>query len=740
MSASDLSDFFTDSNIRSLRFPNMRIAATTIKAAAMLCGFKIASARCLSIPYGHLFCSKGGKIKNPRNTTKCGCSFFIKFTTASISDSDSEVIPESFCLIHSGHQLKPDAFIPFTIHQDIASVVRSLRESGADYNIIKKFCETQDWPHLTTDMINKIVNRGSITKFSTQTNELIEQMQQRGDHAEVYEQVLEGDKRERLAVFTCTQMEYRDLIEFCDVIFLDSTILPLSLEWQVIPVTLIGNDKKLRCGGIFFTSVVTTDTIAWLLDYILTVDEVNRKLKVLITDDDNAFQLASESAFRKLNRDPGQVPFHVLCALHKKKNIIDRCNQLKLDKDSIKRAKLLVDEICFSSNRKNADKALGLLCDMHTGLREYLRKNIIPDIPRFSRSYLVDYTCIGYNTTSPAESLNYVFKRQKFCELSTLWQIRAHCSFALAQMRDANREVERTLRRNPTDYERELKFRLAPKILAEIAQEMQRASLIEITESNGTMFSLIEHLDGDRVAIYKATKEACECASPIFAGLPCRHIIKICNEVYNTNPVDCISPRWWFIPMNDDQLGQVSVNVTDNSNAEISSSEDDVPVVQENSIDEQSIISNMDPDNSENDETTSTERNRYLELFYKGKTIATLASRSKDAADVASFRLQKIINSLLQGQDESTNQTSGQSVVDVKDRFGRRPGRPKKTRLHGFPSSMSVAKTATKPETTPILSQATNPITKVQKRMCRICGEEGHDSRKCPVNHKKTSL
>jgi hypothetical protein len=42
---------------------------------------------------------------------------------------------------------------------------------------------------------------------------------------------------------------------------------------------------------------VTTDTISWLLRYILSVDEVKEKLRVIITDDDNAFQLAAEEVF-----------------------------------------------------------------------------------------------------------------------------------------------------------------------------------------------------------------------------------------------------------------------------------------------------------------------------------------------------------------------------------------------------------------------------------------------------------
>jgi hypothetical protein len=58
------SKFFTENSIRSLRFYSMRKGATTIKTAAMLYGFKLASYRCLSIPYGRLYCLKGGGNKN----------------------------------------------------------------------------------------------------------------------------------------------------------------------------------------------------------------------------------------------------------------------------------------------------------------------------------------------------------------------------------------------------------------------------------------------------------------------------------------------------------------------------------------------------------------------------------------------------------------------------------------------------------------------------------------------------
>jgi hypothetical protein len=387
-----------------------------------------------------------------------------------------------------------------------------------------------------------------------------------------------------------------------------------------------------------------------------------------------------------------------------------------LDADTLKRAKELINDLCFSPNRAIADAALERLCNLNYDLREYFQKNIIPDIPRFSRASINEYPCLGYNTTSPAESLNSVLKRNKINVLSSLWQIRAHCSFALSQMRLSNNEIRRTLKKISTDYEVKLKFLLAPKVLEDLAEEIKSADALELTALNNSTFSVTEHITGGRTAIYKTSKEYCECSYEIFAGLPCRHKIKVCKDIFHLNPVEFISPRWWFIPMNNEQLNQEGITIPESVMAESIQLEhherDRSQIMEEELENESAIVQN--PMTSNN--STKSERDLYLELLYKGKTIATLASGSKEAADDASFRMQRIIDSLLRGQEIEEQQFPEQSVVDIHDRHGRRPGRPNKTRLHGHPSSMSSIKAHT--------------------RKCRTCGQEGHDARNCQNKHQ----
>jgi hypothetical protein len=50
---------------------------------------------------------------------------------------------------------------------------------------------------------------------------------------------------QRIVVPTITQQELLNLKNFSDVIEIDSTIVPLQLDWQIIPITLIDQYKNI---------------------------------------------------------------------------------------------------------------------------------------------------------------------------------------------------------------------------------------------------------------------------------------------------------------------------------------------------------------------------------------------------------------------------------------------------------------------------------------------------------------
>jgi hypothetical protein len=97
-------------------------------------------------------------------------------------------------------------------------------------------------------------------------------------------------------------------------------------------------------------------------------------------------------------------------------------------------------------------------------------------------------------------------------------------------------------------------------------------------------------------------------------------------------------------------------------------------------------------------------------LFYLGKPLVTIASRSSDATRKMKEHLQRLINVALGMQEEEIPEIP-QSSRDAQDATGRRPGIRNGTSLH--------------------LNENSSPKSKKAKK-CSLCHQEGHNCRNCP--------
>jgi hypothetical protein len=314
---------FVEENLSALKFTTPHSAFDKLNQAAFNSGFALASKYTISTPYPYFSCTKGGHSSPNHPSNKTGCTFFIKLRPVERGNIDSGFLISKFNLNHIGHEPNARLFTHLTLSEDITDVIIGLYNSGASPSIIKKYLFNSNRTDITSEQIQKIVKKPQIETFGSQSNELITFMESIGGHYLVYDETLR-DKTQRLAVFTMTQQEENNFRNFCDVIFMDATCVPLRLEWQLIPLTLIGPDKSLHCGGILFCAVVTVDIVYWLINRLYEFEEYREYFKTIITDDDNAFFQATSAAFDGLFQTKRNLVYHVLCANHKRDNILNK--------------------------------------------------------------------------------------------------------------------------------------------------------------------------------------------------------------------------------------------------------------------------------------------------------------------------------------------------------------------------------------------------------------------------------
>ena len=104
-------------------------------------------------------------------------------------------------------------------------------------------------------------------------------------------------KRQGVATFTSEELE--NLARFGDFVAIDPTFTPLTSDWNVIPLTVVDNERKIRSGGLIFTCNLKSHVFLWILRLLLLVLPSKDVIRTLCSDDDTglegAFNILRES-------------------------------------------------------------------------------------------------------------------------------------------------------------------------------------------------------------------------------------------------------------------------------------------------------------------------------------------------------------------------------------------------------------------------------------------------------------
>ena len=753
--------FFTEANLSRLRFDSGKSALQHLKIEAMKHGFEISSNNSMRSSYINVYCSKGGRQRGD-HTTKVGCEW--GFCIAPVNDTLTEWGLVRLRLEHN-HELTPDKYSIYTLPADKQDLIRKMLDTGISPTHIQRFLINSGDKELSTLQIRKLAGRASEFRRS-ETEDLRHYMQSVDGFVARMETRMDGTLYVH-AVFTAMPFEQENLKRFGDVIWLDGTQRQNYLNWEIIPVTVIDQFKRIRSGGVFFVSRGDQEVIEWILRTLLDIECVRQDLETIITDEDSAFIPAFETVVGAFNRDSERSDInHVLCAFHKEQNFIRKLMKCGLSKIQCEEAKDLFKIVCYSSHRKACDDAISDLKKLSTKLAKYIEKHVVPLLDRFARAYLSDVFTKGYNTTSPAESHNNMIKSGMVSgRVYTLKQMRIDITATHrgAEISFRDRISSSFVNDHFTYTIHELM--LSPKIREQIDIAISKSRDYSVCLANGSVI----HPDMPQYK-YKIVDGCCTCGKTVHAGLPCAHLLALMakegQDLEQDFPIDTISKKWVIdsedavlIPVNRD--GQIEDDVAE---AEEGLPEDlaDEVFPASNPLDEpigNGCFEERDLITVLTDKDRFAEqKERYLSLYHLAKTVASIGSRDREVSVQLRDRLQTMLDELLglpetvarasqqasssaSEEEESAPTSDDGEVHDVQEVTRRGRGRPRKEPplAERFPKSRKCLlcggthqiQNCAKYEAFAAAVEHNEGIEAGEKRRCSVCRGIGHNKKSC---------
>ena len=185
------------------------------------------------------------------------------------------------------------------------------------------------------------------------------------------------------------------------------------------------------------------------------------------------------------------------------------------------------------------DEALSVL-ESESMLHDYFTQEIVPHLSQFAKSYMEDIFTLGYNVSSPAESLNALIKHgSQSPKQMTMLQSRLDFISNLQTHSDLIANAINTHRHDP-DFD-QLYRHYYPTIALNLIQRMKISSTITIQDSeiqNGVYIAI----DGKHE--YILTKDTCSCYQLQQEGIPCVHLFALYEQIIKENPLTLVHPRW----------------------------------------------------------------------------------------------------------------------------------------------------------------------------------------------------
>lgn len=765
--------YFND-DLVGAEFSGLEAAYKHIQIEALKAGFEVGCSQSFESVHGKIYCLKGGRKRGERSS-KTGCQWAVKLGTA----GHNHAVKVTHVSLEHNHECHPDLYSVFTCGEREQDLIRKMHQVAIPPRKIAELMELIGVEGITSGQVRRLIDRdtGHLEDGVTESSELQDYVE-RNQGAFYAMKTSVGEREYCQGCLSIMPFEMENLERFASVLFIDGTQNTSRLGWELVPITLIDQYRRIRSGGVAFLACTDEESICWLLETLASIPPVQENTKTIITDEDSAFIPAFQSVQEHWPIN------HVLCAYHKEQNFVRKLSKCGLTAVERELARDLFKVVCYSTHRTAVDKALAELRTMHSKLDAYLQEHVQPVLQQFSRAYLCDVWTKGYNTTSPAESHNAMYKNCASGRAVSLKQMRIDYTQAhLEAEKNFNERIIRSFTNDHFTFEIG-SLMLSPKIRDLIDEINSDADKLCLTLCDGKpeCFKVFHPSSAD--LFHEATVESCTCGRLTHEGLPCAHILRVISEVCGQN-----FDEWPFALINEDWVieSEDHVLVPFDRDGNVNDSEMEDPPQQE--MAEGDIVCDADEltvdgghilvdedvlQMSTNIPLYKQRKRRYLRLYHLMKSVVSLASRGARTSQTLMLELNRIKAELLdipprdpefppefrEEEEQHEEETGvppimdeptlaaeeGSDVpvdrVDVQDVIGKRRGRKKKRVRETYVSRRSescflcggrhlLVHCEKYGEYSAAREHNESQPDQVGRGRCRVCAGYGHNSKTC---------
>jgi hypothetical protein len=533
---------------------------------------------------------------------------------------------------------------------------------------------------LSTQQVRNLVYiRNTERDMHVETIELENYMASIGGKSFVMEEEREG-KTVRTAIATFTRPELENLADFGDLVAIDPTFTPLTLNWNVIPITVVGKGREIRSGGIVMSLSTVGNMFHWILTLLTDVLPCREKIRSIVSDEDKGLSSAFDSSENPRISSLGRI----VCFWHKMQKFNGLVKRWRLNGDAMHEKIETFRRIGMTRNIDECNRCIDVLLDQSPSFtQQFIRESIIPVLPLCTKSHNTAWS-LGYITSSITEEANSRFKshltgrnhslidlRQFAIDMEN--QLRVDAQYLKASKRFKERDTQVGDFMNRLNVHRRIAESLVGsynKALSLKVEAVDGDDLFQVTEEN-SFGDLSRYLINTHF-------ESCSCRKKETVGIPCAHLISVMIHLNVMNKlIYQIHPRW---QMADDQHQDFeSTSLTE-------------PMTHEG------LAKSMTP------------QQRYSRLNGMCQSIASLGGRSKKAYEMVMNDLEELLKRL----------TRPNSTEDVVDAIGIRCGRPARNRIR-----VNTKRNRKPPD------RSNDDSESGQKGIFQICDDD-HKAKHCP--------
>jgi hypothetical protein len=705
---------FTEAYLTNLTASDMYQLCSTLQEAANKEGFELSCVDSKTRRWNQLYCTQFGAADEDGRKRSCPFSISI-----SLSETNRGAHVTKYRLEHC-HELNPLLFAHRFLDTATKSILMALAEMRCTPGQLAIWLRKNKGVSLSTKQVRALVHsRDPSVGRLTETVELQRYMNTIQGLSYVMEEEWEG-KRMRTAIATFTKDELRNLEDFGDVIAIDPTFLPLNLNWNVIPLTVVGRGREIRSAGLIMSVSTVENVFKWILTLLVDVLPCKDILKSIVSDDDHGLRAAFANASNPKITGLGRI----VCFWHKMQTFSNLLKKCHLNRDDMK-------------TKMEIFRRIGMTRDRSECLR--LIDNLRQESPEFIRRFLVDFEInnlalstkshnrawsLGYITSSIAEASNSRLKTHTSPRNQSLTELRQNANDVEDQARVNEQYLKSAKHYKMKDPQVQIfmdNYLVSRRIAEALAGSYNKASRLTVTEMESENQFRVEEpaaFGESSEFVVDADADSCSCWKKETVGIPCSHLICVLMKLGQLDRLAELIDRRWT----SDAITNAEVEI------EFHSIPDSVPV---------------DPAMS-----PSTPRQRYVRLFGMCQSIASLAGKTERTYEMALGDLQGLLSRLERPGGEECD--CGDEVMDAR---GNRAGRPSMKRIRtestgqqsSVPSSNAghshgceICDGDHSPKNCPHHQEMMSFVTDADRtangaRNCSGCGLKGHYISKCPV-------